>query len=573
MHGLVYLDKPSEERRILIQAKLLVSNPSDPSELEADRIADNIMGIPDTSIANSNGKESRQGRLINRRSSNDINNEISRVSIYRTPSDPSNIETNVNSVISGSGSSLDSNTKEFMESRFGYDFNNVRIHTDTQAARSAKSVNALAYTVGNDIVFGQGQYQPATVGGKRLIAHELTHIIQRDESSAADERSIPGRLAPKTLSRISSSDDDIMLQRDSANPEIGPAPVQDSGTSSAAEQRVPVYQIKMSDHTTGFLPEQAALQILQDHFQLVTRQVEFYAGWHAELKKVHDDQAFVAWVSDVFGGVSFPDITMWDEPRGLLASANASIASRDVLSAESNLERADKSKEACKRIFLEYKEGTISGAETTVTVLQGILVADAIVGTALTGGAELGALAPLVGGATAETTVAGTGIVGSALAAGGMGTTVAASQDIGKQGGEMIYGDRKEFDWTELLAKSVGGFASGFLSGLLSGALTPIFRNYMGSYLSDAISDAELEAMGIERQAFLTLGQKFITKLLAGQIANLTLAAPVNYVAEQIAESKKSLTPEEAVMNVVKDMGKDALSTFIELLKSGERFD
>jgi hypothetical protein len=67
-----------------------------------------------------------------------------------------------------------------MENRFGYDFSQVRIHTDQIAAKSASAINALAYTSGNDIVFNQGQYAPGISGGKQLLAHELTHVVQQD---------------------------------------------------------------------------------------------------------------------------------------------------------------------------------------------------------------------------------------------------------------------------------------------------------------------------------------------------------------------------------------------------------
>jgi hypothetical protein len=79
------------------------------------------------------------------------------------------------------GSSLDSITRDFMESRFGYDFSQVRIHNDVDDARSAHEINALAYTVGTHIVFGQGQYSTETMEGKQLLAHELTHVIQQNK--------------------------------------------------------------------------------------------------------------------------------------------------------------------------------------------------------------------------------------------------------------------------------------------------------------------------------------------------------------------------------------------------------
>jgi GH24 family phage-related lysozyme (muramidase) len=69
-----------------------------------------------------------------------------------------------------------------MESRFGHDFSRVRVHTDARAAQSARAVDALAYTVGRDVVFAAGQYAPGTRGGKRLLAHEMTHVLQQSTS-------------------------------------------------------------------------------------------------------------------------------------------------------------------------------------------------------------------------------------------------------------------------------------------------------------------------------------------------------------------------------------------------------
>lgn len=74
---------------------------------------------------------------------------------------------------------LDGATRAFMESHFGHDFSQVRVHTDTRAAESAQAIDALAYTVGRDIMFGVGQYAPATLAGKKLLAHELTHVVQQ----------------------------------------------------------------------------------------------------------------------------------------------------------------------------------------------------------------------------------------------------------------------------------------------------------------------------------------------------------------------------------------------------------
>jgi hypothetical protein len=93
--------------------------------------------------------------------------------------EPNGVPRIVQEVLRSPGKPLDANSREFMEPRFGHDFSGVRIHTDSRAAESAQAVNALAYTVGNDLVFGSEQYRPATTEGRRLLAHELTHFIQQ----------------------------------------------------------------------------------------------------------------------------------------------------------------------------------------------------------------------------------------------------------------------------------------------------------------------------------------------------------------------------------------------------------
>ncbi|HSZ60722.1 MAG TPA: DUF4157 domain-containing protein [Terriglobales bacterium] len=85
----------------------------------------------------------------------------------------------VHDVLRSSGRPLDAATRAFFEPRFGRDFSGVRIHTDSQAAESARAVNALAYTVGRNVVFGAGSYQPASTEGDRLLAHELAHVVQQ----------------------------------------------------------------------------------------------------------------------------------------------------------------------------------------------------------------------------------------------------------------------------------------------------------------------------------------------------------------------------------------------------------
>ena len=79
----------------------------------------------------------------------------------------------------GGGRPLEPAVRGFMGSRLGHDFGDVRVHTDHAASESARAINAQAYTVGTDVVFQTGRYQPDTPAGQRMLAHELTHVVQQ----------------------------------------------------------------------------------------------------------------------------------------------------------------------------------------------------------------------------------------------------------------------------------------------------------------------------------------------------------------------------------------------------------
>jgi hypothetical protein len=96
----------------------------------------------------------------------------------------SSVPSIVHEVLRSPGQPLDPATRAFMEPRFGHDFSNVRVHTDTEAAESAQAMNALAYTVGNQIAFGTRRYAPGSLEGRKLLAHELTHTVQQIRAGA-----------------------------------------------------------------------------------------------------------------------------------------------------------------------------------------------------------------------------------------------------------------------------------------------------------------------------------------------------------------------------------------------------
>ncbi|GAA1532031.1 DUF4157 domain-containing protein [Nocardioides humi] len=127
----------------------------------------------------------------------------------------------VQEVVGGGGSALDTEVRADMEARMGQDFSDVRVHTDAAADSSARSVSAHAYTVGSDIVFQRGAYDPSSTAGRTLLAHELTHVVQ--------QRNGPVEGTP-VGGGVSVSDPSDRFEREaSANAEAvmgAPAPVQ-----------------------------------------------------------------------------------------------------------------------------------------------------------------------------------------------------------------------------------------------------------------------------------------------------------------------------------------------------------
>lgn len=98
----------------------------------------------------------------------------------------------VRETLNSTGRPLDGSAKKFFQPRFGHDFSQVRIHDDARAAESARAVGALAYTVGRDVVFATGQYAPHSSAGRKLLAHELAHVVQQSATASTLPPAIDG---------------------------------------------------------------------------------------------------------------------------------------------------------------------------------------------------------------------------------------------------------------------------------------------------------------------------------------------------------------------------------------------
>ena len=154
-----------------LQRKLTIGSSNDPLEREADRIADQVIAAPAHPAVS--GSPPRIQRFTGQMTEG----------MGTAPA-------SVDRVLSSPGRPLEPGLQQDMGQRFGHDFSQVRVHTDMAAGRSARDVNANAYTVGNNVVFGAGKYAPNTREGKRLLAHELTHVVQQTNNNDFLQRGI-----------------------------------------------------------------------------------------------------------------------------------------------------------------------------------------------------------------------------------------------------------------------------------------------------------------------------------------------------------------------------------------------
>ena len=183
------------------QAALEVGAVDDPLEQEADRVADEVGRTPDGATG------------------------VPRTRLRTGPSPDS---------FGGRGEPLPSPVRGFFERRLHHDFGSVRVHHDAQAADSARSLGARAYTYGRDIVFGAGAYAPRSSEGHRLLAHELTHVTQQRGAT------------PTTDMTVSEPGDASEVEASSIADQVASAPSSASQQTAAVSRAAEEEELQMS---------------------------------------------------------------------------------------------------------------------------------------------------------------------------------------------------------------------------------------------------------------------------------------------------------------------------------------
>jgi hypothetical protein len=349
-----------------MQAKLAIGATDDPLEREADRIADQVLSGPAQSSVGAGPPH-----------------------IHRfTPQGGGQLEVapaSVDSVLASSGKPLEPALRQDMEHRFGYSFSGVRVHSDAAAAHSAREVSAHAYTVGHDIVFGSGQYTPETLQGRRLIAHELTHVVQQSGSRlgsvdagastylarAAQPGDASGAAAvqerAKRLIRIfkpQSSLEDVMLVIEG---------IRASGFASG------MYVLERDGEVLTITQDEfnqihaSARKTLLSGLRLLRGKAEYAQNQYDAQHKIDEDQWFVSGAVRLFGGIKDPGDEVRQNVRYAMANASASQAMLEqgrLLRAAEFFTKCERFATAGKKLSQAYVDNVISTADTTVTVLE-----------------------------------------------------------------------------------------------------------------------------------------------------------------------------------------------------------
>jgi hypothetical protein len=241
--------------------KLSVSSPGDPAEQEADRIANQVMRTTDAELQRAYACGGQCPTCLSAQGEEyDLDLKRSQDPARSHASEPPELE----EVLHSSGRPLAPDARAFFEPRFGHEFGRVRVHSDEKARASASAVQAIAYTVGSDIVVGDG-VDPNAPASRPLLAHELTHVLQQDglaspPTPARLRRLMDAQPSPRTPAdrlgdeypgiRVQANVPGRMIQRDCSDPDFC-TPYANAVEAAAAESRLRSWYLPADEVTFG----------------------------------------------------------------------------------------------------------------------------------------------------------------------------------------------------------------------------------------------------------------------------------------------------------------------------------
>jgi hypothetical protein len=439
------------------QTKLKFGQPGDKYEQEADRMADQVMRMPEPRLERdqslpchdcdeekqiqAKSKASMRAPVIQRQSAPEEEEEEETIQTKRatgqTPEVAQKMRTEINN-LKGAGRPLSRSERVFFEPRFGCDFSQVRVHTDTRVAESASAINAKAYTLGSDVVFGAGQYFPDSFAGQKLLAHELTHVIQQNRGNNYSETS--------NYSIGKQENTGTMVQRQL----ISGSGHEESEKAVAEKQPGPVGLLLSLDGEQWELSFTEAISTIKNWTDAEIAAIKRH-------RKLNEDQWIVSFWSEVFGGVELPSPSNFGKVYPILKEAE--ICSKEALSRSDPNQIKDWLETAGRLLNLaaylynsaheewrEYKLEVVAGAELAKRTIEiAIVVLSAAAGGV---GGTIGRSPSILNYAVTQAVLTG-------------------SEKLATEIGRNIFLG-EEFDIVEIIGKSASSFVSCLIGGKLA---------------------------------------------------------------------------------------------------------
>ena len=365
----------------VIQMQLAVGASNDPLEVEADTVADQVLAAP-AQFAIRGGPPSIQ-RFTERPAAHAV-------------TAPASVE----NVLGQPGIPMEPALRHDMEHRFGHDFSHIRVHSSLAAKQSAREVNAKAYTVGLNVVFGEGHYSPGTHEGRRLIAHELTHVVQQSDhpASASEATEAPANGRPQASVNHHAG---VHLAR----APLTSGPVKPPAAENRAEAVKRIFRpdlsldelmrriesIRPSESASGLytlVQDGQALEITQAEYdkirasarqslleglRKVRRRTEEAQTQYDAQHKIDEDQIIVSGIVRFVGGIKDPGESIRGNTRLATVTANAAqtfIERGELVHAAEFLAKGERFAINAKTSSQGYVDNVISTAEVTATVLE-----------------------------------------------------------------------------------------------------------------------------------------------------------------------------------------------------------
>lgn len=456
-----------------------------------------------------------------------------------------------------------------MQAGFGLDLSRVRVHAGSAASRSASALQASAYTLGNHIVFGSGQYNTESSRGIRLLAHEVTHTIQqsrggaypapfsgsaheRAAESAADavargarnvlvpggttvgiarERAFlaqnydPSHMTDEQIqsemalvrmflnSPLLAGEYDVVHARRALQRLQSVWDSRHPGASGAQKYTLHLATPTNIAYEGKEVSRGEAMDLLRRFRGNVESMLEVGVEGLAEMERIHDAHAIVGTISNALAWQRMPSESEWQPAKEAIQAGDGAYDRSDVIGCANAYQKASSITRSANRHLDEYREGTIKGAGRAVTGLEVTEVAAAAVVTIGTGGT--------------------TGVL--------LGAGYGGLQQVARQASEVHYGLRDKIDWAGIGFDTVVGVATGYLGGKLGNAVlgkllrNPAVASIGRRVLSRVVSDLVAGRVG----SVLHTSARSLFDRLRGR-ENLTWGEFADRLADQLTDPKSA---------------------------------